>query len=367
VVSFVGGWWSAGELAAIKVLSLFIVHCLFDIEHFFFAGRISKPYHHQPPTLFPHQPFPNHLRILQPHFKKVLPNPESMKFFLFPLAAVLLFAVSCKKDNVEDITPEPAGPRLIFKFKFDSTQTRLDNLGQVATVPSNHGAQCPVFRFMSSHYIEMTQNATTGLGAGAVLYHAPETTLGGPNAIDFDSSHVVAEGQEFYSLPLSAVAAGSYNYLRVSLAYQNYTVKVRANSIDFTGTLASFIGFNTYIRNFTPNATPVTVNANKAQGFWAFEAFSQVTQGQAPAGATTVPNPIFATSPIPQGSCLVTGQFASPLIITGNETHDVIVIVSLSTNQSFEWVEHSTPGIYEPLNGDTVTDMGIRGLVPIVQ
>jgi hypothetical protein len=288
-----------------------------------------------------------------------------MKFFYFPLAALLLLAVSCKKDKAPEPV-QPASPRLIFNFKFDSTQVRLDNLGQVATLPANHGAQCPVFRFMSAHYIEMTPNATTGLGLGTVLYRAPETTAGGPNAIDFDSSHVVAEGQEFYSVPLSSVTPGSYNYLRVSLAYQNYNVKVRANSLDFTGTLASFIGFNTYIRTFTAYTIPLTINANKAQGYWAFQAFTQMTEGQAPSGATTVPNPIFATSPIPQGSCLVTGQFSSPLTITGNETHDIIVTVSLSTNQSFEWVEHSTPGIYEPLNGDTVVDMGIRGLIPIV-
>jgi hypothetical protein len=288
-----------------------------------------------------------------------------MKLIYFPLVAILLLAVSCKKDH----TPEPvqpAAPRLIFKFKFDSTQVRLNSFGQVSAVPSNHGAQCPVFHGMSSHYIELTPNATTALGGGDVVYHAPETTAGGPNAIDFDSSHVAGEGQEFYSLPLSSVTPGSYNYLRVSLAYQNYDVKVRANSIDFTGRLASFIGFNTYIRTFTPATIPVVVNANKAQGYWAFEAFSQVTQGQAPAGATTVPNPIFATSPIPQGSCLVTGQFSSPLVITGHETADIIIDVSLSTNNSFEWVEHSTPGIYEPLNGDTVVDMGIRGLIPIV-
>lgn len=293
-----------------------------------------------------------------------------MKAFILPFFAALLLATSCKKDNVEEqttpVTPA-AQPRLIFKFKFDSTQTRLDGFGQPSTLPANHGAQCPMFNKMSAHYIELTPNATTGLGAGAVLYHAPETTQGGPNAIDFDSSHVVAEEQEFYSIPLSSVAAGSYNYLRVSLAYQNYDVKVRANSLDFTGTVASFIGFNTYIRTYTPNTVPVVVNANKLQGYWAFEAFSQVTQGQAPPGATTVPNPIFATSPIPQGSCLVTGQFAAPLVITGNETQDIIVTVSLSTNQSFEWVEHSTPGFYEPLNGDTVVDMGIRGLLPIVQ
>ncbi len=289
-----------------------------------------------------------------------------MKNFLrFSVVVSVLLVIACKKDVAPD--PNPPAKRLIFTFKFDSTQVRLDNLGQISTVPANHGAQCPVFHLMSSHYIELDPSMYTALGGGAVLYRAPETTLGGPNAIDFDSSHVVGEGQEFFSIPLKNIAPGSYNYIRVSLAYQNYDVKVRANSVDFTGRLASFIGFNTYIRTYKPNTIPVTINANKAQGYWAFEAFSQVTQGQAPPGATTVPNPIFATSPIPQGSCVVTGQFSSPLTITGNETNDIHIVVSLSTNHSFEWVEHSTPGIYEPLNGDTVVDMGVRGLIPFVQ
>ena len=34
------------------------------------------------------------------------------------------------------------------------------------------------------------------------------------------------------------------------------------------------------------------------------------------------------------------GQFAQPLHITGAETADVVITVSLSTNNSFEWVEH---------------------------
>lgn len=286
----------------------------------------------------------------------------------FGLFAVAILVAACKKDDqATTVTPATAAPRLIFTFKFDSTQVRLDNLGQPSTVPSNHSAQSPVFHLMSSHYIELAQSQYTALGSGVVLYRAPETTVGGPNAIDFDSSIVVGENQEFFSIPLSQMVPGTYNWLRVSLAYQNYDVKVRANSVDFTGTLASFIGFNTYIRTYTVGTQTVTVNADKAQGYWAFEAFSQVTQGQAPSGATTVPNPIASTSPIPAGSCVVTGQFASPLSITGHETQDIHIVVSLSTNNSFEWVEHSTPGIYEPLNGDTVVDMGVRGLIPLVQ
>lgn len=291
------------------------------------------------------------------------------KIYLSLFIAVLACAFSsCKDDEPTDPTPAtPTPARIYFTFKFDSTQARLDNLGNPSTVPANHGAQSPVFHFMSTHYIEMTTDMWTALGAGTVVYIGPSSTAGGPNAIDFDSAVVVGENQEIVSLPLSSFTPGTYNYIRVSLSYQNYDVKVLANSVYFTGRLASFIGYNTYISTFTPNTVPVTVNDDKLQGFWAFEAFSQITQGQAPPGATTVPNPLFATSPIPQGSCVVTGQFAQPLTITGNETQDIHVIISLSTNNSFEWVENSTPGLYEPLNGDTVVDMGVRGLVPIVQ
>jgi hypothetical protein len=71
---------------------------------------------------------------------------------------------------------------------------------------------------------------------------------------------------------------------------------------------------------------------------------------------------LFNSSPIPQGSCVVTGQFLNPLVITGNETQDIVVTVSLSTNKSFEWLENSTPGYYEPALGDVVVDMGVRGM-----
>lgn len=62
--------------------------------------------------------------------------------------------------------------------------------------------------------------------------------------------------------------------------------------------------------------------------------------GQAPAGVTTVPNPIASTSPIPAGSCVVTGgKFSTPLVITGDEKNNVVVTLSLSINKSFEWTE----------------------------
>lgn len=255
-------------------------------------------------------------------------------------------------------------PKLIFKFAFDSTQVRLNNLGQAAVMPADHAAQSPKFNAISAHYVELAPAAFTALGMGAVLFKNAETNSGGSTAIDFEKSTVVGEGETFLSLPISDIAPGTYPYLRVSLAYQNYDIKIRAMGTSITGTLASFIGYNTFIKSHKVKAQTVLVNGNRAQGYWAFETPFTLNDGQAPAGATTVPNPLFASSPIPQGSCIVTGNFEQALQITGNETEDIVVNVSLSTNNSFEWKEQGgLPNTFDPLDGDVPTDMGIRGLI----
>ena len=293
------------------------------------------------------------------------------KSFVLPVCMLMVMS-SCKKSSTDVVY---TGPKINFVFKFDSTQVRLNAFGQPVTVPANHGAQSPIFNTMSAHYLEMTKDQFTGIGAGAVLYRAPETTVGGANAIDFNQSKFAGQGQTFLSVPIKSFAAGTYNWLRISLAYQNYDIKYRSSGVTYNGTIASFIGFRTYLQNYTIKQTAVPVNANKDQGYWGFETVipgfgNYVTTGQAPPGATTVPNPIFATSPVPQGSCLVTGQFLAPLVVSGNETSDITIIVSLSTNKSFEWEEVSGGAstfdldAVTPANSDRVIDMGIRGLIP---
>ena len=285
-----------------------------------------------------------------------------MKKLIALVVAVLLFLpfYSCEKEET------PNTHYLILKFKFDPTQERLNNLGQIASVPTGHAAQSPVFNTISSHYVELAPTANTQLGQGTILYHAPETIAGGANAIDFNQAKVVAEDEVFLKIPLKQVAAGSYQWMRVSLSYQNYRIAVRHSGADYLGTLASFVGFKTYITNHSIGNNFFTVNGNRAQGYWAFALndFPYSSSGQAPEGATTVPNPLAATSPLPAGSCVVTGQFAVPLQISGNETNDVVVTMSLSTNQSFEWIDTTPDGKYEPSAGESVVDMGLRGLIP---
>ncbi len=256
---------------------------------------------------------------------------------------------------------------LIVKFQFDPNQARLNNLGQPSTVAPGNSAQTPIFNLISSHYLEMAPNANTQLGQGTILYHAPETTAGGANAIDFNQSKIVSQGETFLKIPLKDVLAGTYQWMRVSLSYQNYQISVKASSgTDYEGTLASFVGFNTYISTFNIADYSFPVNANKAQGYWAFglNDVNYSTWGQAAPGATTVPNPLNATSPIPAGSCVVTGRFPTDLVIDGTETKDVVITLSLSINNSFEWHEVNADGKYEPSANENVVDMGLRGLVP---
>lgn len=321
------------------------------------------------------------------------------KLFLFSIIA--LGFIACRKDTKNDPEPEPAptvdcptcttppssytvsgsGPFLKFKFKFDSTQARLNSFGAAAPIPTTNAGFSPLFNRMSAHYIELAKDDYTQVGQGAVLYKAPETTCGGSNAIVFCESIVVKEDSIFFAIPFSSIPPGNYKWLRVSLAYQNYDIPFRTMStgtITQWGTVASFIGFNNYVNQYKiKNMTMVPTASvggpgNHKQGYWGFEAtaFSYTTDGQPPAGSTTVVNPN-PNSLIPPGSCLVTGELYdmansmnAPLQITGTETADKTIIVSLSTNKSFEWKEVDFDGYYQPDKGEFPVDMGIRGMVP---
>ncbi|MCS7035416.1 MAG: hypothetical protein RMJ33_12605 [Saprospiraceae bacterium] len=289
---------------------------------------------------------------------------------MFPVAtALLLFA--CSKDN-------PPAPVLNFVVRFDATQPRLNNIGQPATIPPGHAAQTPQFREMSIHYIELAPGALTPLGKGAIVYHAPEVTTGGEAAVDFDRAARAGNGQTMVKINLKDVPPGTYEWVRASVTYQNYDVVFNVKKLPVigdlnnqTGHVASFVGFNTYIREARPKDRALAVNANRKQGFWVLDVpiSPQLFSGQAPPGATTVVNPLFATSPIPPGSCVVTGKFDRPLVVTGDEKQDITVTLSFSVNKSFEWEDTNGNGQLD-FYGDGVTpnerivDMGLRGLIP---
>jgi len=283
----------------------------------------------------------------------------SFIFYLFSILSILLTFAACASDDIPPAGNED-GPQLSMEFHFNPNQERLNNFGLPQGMPAGHAGVSPEFNAMSAHYVELAATAFTPLGTGAIIYQGAETTDGGEMAIDFDQEVICAPGATFMEWDLSEVPEGTYEYIRISLSYQNYTVPFRALGIDLEGTLASFLGYNTYIENHTVNQEMVEVSSNKKQGYWAFETQYGVHSGDA--SNTTVPNPISASSPIPAGSCLLTARFNEPFQVTGEETDDQAIRMSISTKQSFEWIDTNNNGIWEPLDGELVVDMGVRGM-----
>lgn len=326
-----------------------------------------------------------------------------MKRFAWFALLALVFA-SCTKGTNERY--------LILKFKFDPTQERLNDTGGISVAHNDTVGQSPVFNSISAHYAELSPNATTPLGSGTILYKAPEFMTATDTGIDFSKSVIVKEGEAFLSIPLTSIKPGTYEWLRLSLAYQNYDVTFKLDTVvnsfifngvqypggifsgSYVGTIASFIGFNTYFEDgYVIKSHKVSLNKQfYQQGYWGFETnigansiyYPAITQtGKTFPGATTVVNPLFATSPIPQGSCVVTAAIngvdkyykdgykdpvivVKPLIITGAETENIIVECSLSTNNSFEWRDDNGNKMWDPFKGEPVINMGIRGMKPVV-
>jgi len=298
-----------------------------------------------------------------------------------------LLICSCKKEDEPEAESNDS-PKLNIQFIMSSEAERLDNAGNPVTIPNQNAAQNPDFEILGLHYIGLFENELTPFSSGEDIFSSPSTMAGGENAIDFNQELFLTESENTYSIPLSSVSAGNYEYLRCSIGFQKFglvynlggAADVNPNwpsgvddDIDIDGTIASFLGFNTFIEDYTIVEQTVSVNGNRLQGYFGLESsgnisgfdFSNLTEGDAP--QTTVPNPISSTSPVPAGSCVVTGLFPEALSIPSNPTEDINVQVIISINNSFEWVDTNSNGKYEPLLNEQVVDMGTRGVFPSVQ
>jgi hypothetical protein len=295
-------------------------------------------------------------------------------------AFALLLWLGCDK------TETPIEPKISFTCKFNASQERLNNTGAPAVVPSGHATQTPDFKAISLHYIELIGDPKTQVGGGAIVFQAPETTLGGENAVWFDQAERLDETKTLFTLPVKDIPAGTYEWVRVSVTYQELGIKFNIRNIEGVGNLmqqsgllASFVGFNTYLTEVSVGGDKIIVDANRKQGFWLFKSqlsgpyanYSRIYQGQAPAGSTTVVNPLFGTSPVPPGSCLVTGKLTEPLTITGAETNDIPVVLSFSINNSVEWKDDNGNKELDfygqsGIPNEKIVDMGLRGLKAFV-
>jgi hypothetical protein len=269
----------------------------------------------------------------------------TLKFSMFLLLSAFLSFCSCQKR------PDPL---VHFRVKFDPLQERLNANGMPSGVTSGRAAQTPSINAIGVQQIELTTNNSTAVGKGLVLFSTPQTLAGGETAIDFSQLKFAKDGEIFFSMPMSQLGIGRYEWVRVAVAYQNFDVLFNMLNVPFTGsfndergTLAAFLGDNNYLTQYRVSSKEETINGNRKQGYWCFEsklasAYSsnnRMYNGQAPEGGTTIVNPLYQTSPLTSGACIVTGKFDTPLSITGKEVQDMTVTLSFSTNRSFEWEE----------------------------
>ncbi len=307
-----------------------------------------------------------------------------MKTIHLVFASILIF-FGCTTEETTDLTPE--NHMLNISFVMDPNAERQDNFGEIATMPAGNAGQDPDFEVLGLHFIGLYPDKFTPYDQGLTVFSSPTTEKGGVAAIDFNQELLLTPSENTISIPLSEISSGTYEYLRSSIGYQKFNLTYSlagasagvdwpsgiSDDIDVKATLASFLGYNTYIEAYTINQETVSVNANKTQGYFGFESkgevagypFTNLTQGDAP--QTTVPNPINDSSPVPAGSCVVTGRFPIPLNIPENPSRDINIQVVISTNKSFEWEDLNGNGKYEPLLGEQVVDMGTRGFFPSVQ
>lgn len=311
------------------------------------------------------------------------PNLNFMrKLSFFLLACLLIF--SCNSEDGNNDNP----PKLNITFIMDTSADRLDNLGDPAVMPVGNAGQHPDFHVLGLHFIGLYPDQFTPYDGGSMVFLSPTTEAGGIAAIDFEQELFITPDNNTFSVPLSQLESGTFEYFRSSIGYQKYDIFYNlggasnnnpdwpqgiSDDVDVEGTVASFLGYNTYIESYNLKNETVSVFENKVQGYFGLESngtvsgynFNNVSEGDAP--QTTVPNPIDATSPVPAGSCVVTGRFPQALVIPENPTEDINIQVVISINNSFEWEDYNGNNKYEPLLGEQVVDMGTRGVFPSVQ
>ena len=293
------------------------------------------------------------------------------------IATLVLSGMGCKKPN---------SAMLHFKVKFDPLQERLNSSGKVVGTTAGRASQSVVMNSIGISNLELLAGSGTKSGAGETLLSVDDVFMEGNTAVDISKVKMIKEGEILISIPFNKIAAGKYEWIRTAVPYQNFDVQVNMLNVAFVGnllnergTLVGFYAPNNYISKYKIWEKENTVNGIKKQGYWGFEtkfnpAYAQLNKiytGQTTEGTNTFVNPIYQTSPILNGECIVTGRLDTPLSITGDETEDVTVILSFSVNNSFEWEEEINRNGKWDINAqantgqptiEKVVDMGLRGL-----
>ncbi len=284
-----------------------------------------------------------------------------------------LFLGACEKEKVIKEKALPIPPHLIFVINTDSSIFRLDSIGQIALLPAGHRAQSPRMNKFFVHYIELARDFDS-LGQGKVIFKADETTAGGNPSIDFSKAVLTANNQMAFSLPLTKIPLGTYKWLRLGVAYQNFDIKIKQGASHGVATYGSFLSSSVFVNTCklkTLSLSPTAGAGNIGCGYYMIEqrvgGNISGAEGKLTDTLITQVNPM-PYSPVPKGKGIITCAFGSalgqlmPLTIDWNSSKNLVIRIKLSTNQSFEWKESGNDNWFEPDAGDTLKDIGFRGM-----
>ena len=319
------------------------------------------------------------------------------------IALVALIFGACTKGTNERY--------LILKFKFNDTLAPLNDTGGLYVMPNGNAAQTPVYNNIAANYVALSADSTFTNMALVYGTYLNDTTT---NFVNYKNLVKVKDGEAFVSISLASIKPGTYNWLRVSIAYQNFDIKFRLDSNvasfsqngvqypgaifngDYIGTIAAFSAFSTFVdeNGYIINEHKVPAyNQYIGNGVWALETHlgtggiyypSDYLNITGRANTTSV-NPLWATrnSPTPKRSAVLTANLNSiqydkygvkppaiaiaPLTITGAETESIIIECELLNKNSFEWQNGLGINVgWEPHKGEPIFDYGVRGMRPII-
>ena len=333
------------------------------------------------------------------------------KFFVIALTALAF--VSCTKGTNERY--------LILKVKFDPTSAPLNDSGFLYATPVGNGALTPTYNSMAPAYIELAPDLGTPDSTVPYKSDFKYTLFSSENATDnfghsgvrYTSLQITKDGEAMVSIPLNTITPGTYRFLRLAVAYQNFDILYKLDStvsnLYHNGTLypsASFYGMyhasisafsdSTFfdngftVSNYTVNnMPPKTV---KKSGFYGFETQLGTNSFYYPLEKTSTlqvadsvasVNTIYAKVKTPKNASVFTAPFytinfknytqdtiMTPLVITGGETESIIIDCTMITKNSFEWKNDNGNGVWDAYSNkpgaknEGVYNFGFRGMKP---
>ena len=272
-------------------------------------------------------------------------NIRKMAFLLFMCIGTISIC-SCKKKNEE----MPAhrygyGAEITYNIFIDSTQERLDSNANPVGTPAGHGSLSPRYNYLQVGQIFLFDSTSPGNGWSTL------------NSLNITGSNgTITVGSHYNG------SAITFNCLRINFDFQNYEFDCAIDGNYLSVNMLSFLGSSWMQNPLFIRDSVVSHDTVESQGSWYLE-IDSVGMGVVLHGLTstlTAPNVLQNTSPLQYGGYSLTCPINPPLTFSGDQTHTLNV--SISSNHCFEWIEHSNPGSFDPLNGDTVFDVGLRGV-----